>query len=340
MSESKSPRVLGEGSFGCVLKPEVKCAGPEKKIGKNAASQLTVSKVFDRKKYFRQEVAASKKIAKIDPKGTHILVPSSYCDTSYGVVSLHPAASECEVIQQLQFSPPSTKLYQIKMPYGGVRYDKFVKSNNLDLSTFVKQMTHVLEGVQKLHRKQVCHQDLKASNLLIASDGRVMIIDYSLMLPFSDVYSTHNVRRLRHTYFPYPPEYKVFYLVYNGLCAQKTCSAVVYEVMKNFDHYGSDRLQMMQTLHEDTPEFVATIYKYALKNKSRLMDAFSKFAGKVDVYSVGMIMLDLDKYISKTGASDQAIRTYYQAMAEMTMIDPQKRATVAKALKILKSIHV
>lgn len=340
MNDSKSPRVLGEGSFGCVLKPAVNCTGKERTIRKPKNGEVTVSKVFEQTKDYRQEVMASKKVAKIDPKGTHILVPNSYCDTSYGVVSMHPAASECEVVQRLKFLPPSTKLHQIKMPYGGVRYDKYIKSSHVSFAKFIEQIIHVLEGVQKLHRKHICHQDLKASNLLISSDGRTMIIDYSLMLPFDDIYSAENARRLRHTYFPYPPEYKVFYLLYKKLCNDQSCPVLVHEIMKNFEHYGSDRLEMMKLLHENIPEFVATFYRYALKNKNKLMQVFSKFAGKVDVYSVGMIMIDMDKYISKYDVPSKALQTYYQAIAEMTMIDPRKRASVSKALKILKSIRL
>lgn len=340
MSDSKSPRVLGEGSFGCVLKPAVSCTGKEKVIRNRLASEVTVSKIFENKTDYRKEVTASKRVAKIDKKGRHILVPNSFCDTSYGVVSLHPASDDCEVVQNLRFFPPSTKLYQIKMPYGGVRYDKYIRSSNVDLTTFIKQMIHVLEGVKMMQAKQMCHQDLKASNLLISDSGKVIIIDYSLMLPFNQIYGKLNVRRLRHTYFPYPPEYKVYYAVYKHLCEMKSCDGLLHHVLRNFDSYGRERLEMMVMLHENIPQHVATLYDFTLKNKFRLQEAFTPFASKVDVYSVGTIMVDMDKYISKRGVSEQVLQAYYDAIASMTMVDPRKRATVKQALQKLKSIRV
>lgn len=336
-TETNSPRILGEGSFGCVMKPAPKCVGKERRIAKSNA-KVTVSKVFADSADFRYEVAASKKVAKVDPKGKHILVPTSYCDTTYGAVSMHPAADNCELIQDLRFSSPTTKMYQLKMPYGGQRFDKYIKSNTVSLTEFVQHMIHVLEGVQKLQKHGMCHQDLKASNLLIAAGGQAMIIDYSLMLPFQDVYTSKNIGRLRHSYFPYPPEYKIFYLVYRRICDDKQCEDLMPQIMKNLEHYGTDRLQRMVDLHGDIEQYVATFYRHVLRNKRRLVSTFATYAKKMDVYSVGAIMLDMDKYIDKRKVTAASIRSYYDAISGMTMIDPRKRLSVTQAIKKLKSI--
>lgn len=336
-TETNSPRILGEGSFGCVLKPAPKCVGKERRIVKNDA-KVTVSKVFGDARDFRYEVAASKKVAKVDPQGRHILVPSSYCDTTYGAVAMHPAADNCEIIQDMRFSSPTTKMYQLKMPYGGQRYDKYVKANHVSIDEFVRHMIHVLEGVQKLQKHGMCHQDLKASNLLISASGDAMIIDYSLMIPFDQVYSSKNIGRLRHSYFPYPPEYKLFYLVYRRVCNDQSCDDLMPQILKNLEHYGSDRFQKMLDLHGNIGDFVATFYRHVLRNKRSLTKLFTPYAKKVDIYSVGAIMLDMDKYIDKKGVHAAKIRAYYDAIAGMTMIDPRKRWSVTQALKKLKAI--
>lgn len=338
VAEKTSPRILGEGSFGCVLKPAPKCVGKERRFRASKGDEVTVSKVFERKKDYTQEVAASKKVAKVDPSGSHILVPTSHCETTYGNVATHPAANDCEIVQDMRFAPPSTKMYQIKMPYGGQRYDKYIKTNAVKLGDFIRQIIHVLEGVQKLQKNRTCHQDLKASNLLISSQGKVMIIDYSLMLPYEQVYSKKNLHRLRHSYFPYPPEYKIFYLVYKHICDGKSCEHLLPQIIKNFAHYGSDRMQLMKELHGDFHKFVATFYSYVVKNKEKLEQVFLPFAKKMDVYSVGTIMMDMDKYIIKVGASASQVQAYYRVMAELTMIDPRKRISVTQAIKKLKAI--
>lgn len=330
------PRILGEGSFGCVLKPPVKCASKETIIKKTSGK--TVGKIFSDKVDFRVEVDASKKIAKIDRKGSHILVPTSYCKTTKGAVEMHPAADGCEMMQSRWAYPASLPMYQLVMPYGGQRYDKYLRLNTVDMHTFIQHVIHMLEGVLKLQRHGICHQDLKASNLLITDTGTVLIIDYSLMMPFADIYSKKNLRRLYHSYFPYPPEYKIFYLVYKHICEGKDCDMALPQVMKNLEHYGERKLELMQKLHGNMEESVAALYKETSKIKDKLPTAFHKYAKKVDVYSIGAIMVDMDKYVTKYGVSKAEMRKYYEVMKGMTMIHPKERLTVMQALKKLRAI--
>ena len=57
---------LGEGSFGCVLTPQINCTGKETIINKASKSNKTVSKIFIEKEDYDQEIAASRIIKKVD----------------------------------------------------------------------------------------------------------------------------------------------------------------------------------------------------------------------------------------------------------------------------------
>ncbi len=342
MSTDQEARVLGEGSFGCVLKPPVACAKEPKLFAvKRLQRTQNVGKVFYDKKDYEVEVKASQKVVNIDPRGKHILGPTSHCETTFGKVSDHPSAYECKNVRERIFLNPSTPMYQITMPFGGQRYDKFLKNGTTRFDDFIQQIIHVLEGVQKLQRHQTCHQDLKASNLLINRDGTVMIIDYSLMMSFDEIYSKKNLRRLHHSYFPYPPEYKIFYLLDQKICADE-CAVALRQVMKNLEHYGNRRKQIFERIHggeDEIKRFVATLYEYLRKLLNKGSHAqLINLAKKVDVYSVGAIMMDVDGYILKHGVSKTKLSKYDDAVRSMTMIDPRKRDTVAVALKKLRAI--
>lgn len=337
-------RVLGEGSFGCVLKPPVPCTKEENILKRTKKKQQQVGKVFYDQNDYETEVLASKRVIRIDPRGKHILGPTSHCETTFDKVSSHPAADGCENVRERVFLNPSTPMYQITMPYGGQRYDKYIKLGTTHLTDFVKHMIHVLEGVHKLQRHNTCHQDLKASNLLIDIHGNVMIIDYSLMMSFDEVYSTKNIRRLHHSYFPYPPEYKIFYLIYKKVCEEE-CSIALRQVMKNLEHYGERRREIFESFHgseDDIRKYVSKLYTYTIKlyrnGTDQLLSAYTTLAKKVDVYSVGTIMMDMDSYIIKKGVSKAKIALYRDAIRCMTMVDPRKRATVTSALKKLRAI--
>lgn len=340
-----TPRVLGEGSFGCVLLPPVKCTAHKELFvekQRHKPKKQTVGKIFYDRQDFETEVAASKKVVRVDPRGKHILIPTSHCETTFGNVTTHPASSECENVRDRMFTKPDTPLYQITMPYGGRRYDKEIRMGTTPFVKFIKQLIHVLEGVQKLQRHKTCHQDLKASNLLIDIDGNVLIIDYSLMMPMTEIYTEKNMHRLRHSYFPYPPEYKIFYLIYKNLC-DKDCTIALPQVMKNLEHYGDRRRAMFEDIHggpSNIKNDVATFYTYAqrLESKGRLVKAFEAYARKVDVYSVGAIMMDMDAYVVKKGVSKSSLDAYRDVMRSMTMIDPRKRGSVTTMLKKLRAI--
>jgi hypothetical protein len=165
-----------------------------------------------------------------------------------------------------------------------------------------------------------------------------MIIDYSLMMSLKDIYSKKNLRRLHHSYFPYPPEYKIFYLLHQKLC-QEECSIALRQVMKNLEHYGDRRKQLFERIHGGTEiikQDVADVYEYMRTIISQ--KNLSAIAKKVDIYSVGTIMMDMDGYIIKTKVPKAKLAQYEDAIRCMTMIDPRKRATVSDALKKLRSI--
>ena len=74
--------VIGEGSYGCVIKPELKCDSDKQIITKNK-SKDNISKLFESKKNYKNEFKLAKKISKIDPSGKNMLIPTYGCASSY-----------------------------------------------------------------------------------------------------------------------------------------------------------------------------------------------------------------------------------------------------------------
>jgi serine/threonine protein kinase len=335
-----SAEVLGEGSFGCVLKPQVPCDSPAKKIRATSSKNL-VGKIFVDKKDFMKEVRASKIVATVDPNGQNILTPSEYCNTSVDHVLSNSSATECEAIRDVMYAPNNPTLYQLTMPYGGERLDKQVRSNNLSKKKFLELMLPIFEGLVLLEDKGYCHQDIKASNLLITPAKKAIMIDYSLMIPLKDVYASKNIRRLRHTYFPYPPEYKIFYKMYKHLCGKKDCDTWE-EVLKNITHYGPTRSETFFELYpeadvkKDLERFVAWTQEFS--SKSKLEGAFKEVANVVDVYSVGTVFVDMYPYTTDKGCTKKFLGSYKKLVQSMIAMDPRDRMTPKTLLARVKSM--
>lgn len=358
--------LLGEGSFGCVFRPPVKCTSPrtpfqtKTKIKKvaveapGATSGAEVGKVFFDLDDFSREMRTSRQVKSVDPNGTNLLVPTASCDTTRQEVLKHPAGLECDKHEEFSGTASDT-LKQLIMPYGGDRLDSFVRTQAKPLSpkAFLRLMLPVLEGLQQMEAKGYCHQDIKVSNIL-ANNSKAIIIDYSLMIPLHSVYAAGNRRRWRFSYFPYPPEYKIYNILYKSKSKSKnqqtttTSSSasipqVYEEVRKNWFSFGDNKASAYLKLFDENNvwEAVHNFYEWAEAiPASKRAAAFAEFATKLDIYSVGMVFVDISRYLSFRGYPRKSAFTvgYHELVRGMSHPDPRSRLTVGESLDKMKKL--
>lgn len=341
--------LLGEGSFGCVFQPKIPCESKEKKFeskAKKISKKKEVSKIFVNKDDFDMEMEKSKMAAKVNPKGDLMLLPTSSCTTSNATVSKSSTViNECDALVQSVYNK-SKKLYQMNMPYGGERVDKYLKKIPKTRKQFLEDMMPVFEAVVKLQDANICHQDIKPSNMLYTPNGDVILIDYSLMIPINKVYDVENLSVLKHNYLPYPPEYKMFQLFYKKICKGKGDCPYYQEIQDSLKSFGSEKYYNYREYHSDE-NFrmeMRILYDWTVKNKDSLVNAYSSFAKKVDIYSVGMCMIMVNNLLIDAPLKKESLsflKGYNKFVYELTHPHPVKRldakmayATVKKLLKI------
>ena len=59
----------------------------------------------------------------------------------------------------------------------GLLSNKTVKFSLVDIKTMAK---HILEGLNKIHKSNILHRDMKSANVLITSDGVLKLADFGL----------------------------------------------------------------------------------------------------------------------------------------------------------------
>lgn len=340
----QKPELLGQGSFGCVFAPLIPCDKETPFVSKKVSKSKQVSKVFVTKDDFEKEVSKSKMAAKVDPEGRTMLLPTSSCKTNEATVkaATKSAYYDCDAFME-HYVNSSTRFYQLNMPYGGKRVDKYLKHLEPKKSVieFLSDMIPVLEGLVLLDKQRVCHQDIKPSNMLYTPQGRVILIDYSLMKSYDDIYRKSNISPLKHRYLPYPPEYKMYVLFHKKMCSRKVCP-YWEEVRQNLNSFGGEKYQSYRNFHtvEDDAKALQQLYKWTLSVAENLDQEYNAFVNKIDIYSTGMCMIMLNPYISRDGVDTTVLMKYDKLVYDMTHPHPNKRIDAAQALvraqKLLK----
>ena len=209
-SSLKKYKVIGEGSYGCVVQPSIPCNENDKVILNKKKSKELVSKVFEEKKNYKKELELSKKAAIIDNIGNNLLLPTKGCAIKNE--DLERIEDKCD------FDFENTdNYYQLVMPYGGKEIKKYLQSHKSSCKEFLQFSISLFKGLLLLKNKKYCHQDIKVNNVLITPQKKMIIIDYSLMKPFKDIYKEKNNIRLSKDYFLNPPEYKLVYYFNNDV---------------------------------------------------------------------------------------------------------------------------
>lgn len=351
-SKKEKGVLYGEGSFGCVFTPSPKCEGNETFFTNKKIETAEVAKLFVKKEDYELERDASLIMANIDKKGKTLMYPNSGCTTTYKKVFKVPVARGCDELSHLKMIyGENAEVYMMKMPYGGIPLDKYVRDNEMNVKQFLKAMLPVYEGISKIRRAKYCHQDIKSSNVLMRTDGQykdqAWIIDYSLIEPLNKVYNHENRRRLRHTYFPYPPEYKLYTWLKEPKNIQIPATredCVPFEkVLENIFHFGNTEGTNYFKFHDrilSHSQILEIYYTMVnIKNNKYLTEWLTEqSAPKVDIYGTGMVHVELDKLLSREGLSDAYLKKYNAFIAKCTHPDFRKRYTAQGAYTAAKKL--
>ena len=371
-SKSKSNHIndayLGEGSFGCVLTPEIKCTGKETIINKESKSKKTVSKIFINKEDYDQEIMASKIIKKVDSTGKNILLPYKSCEVKPEDILKNNQAYKCD---KISYKNKLKNLYQLIMPYGGRRYDDYMRQYTPSLKEFMYISEPLFKALILLEEKQICHYDIRGANVLVGSDRKAIIIDHSLIIKFAKLYNSKNLRRLKKSYYPYPPECIVYYQIYKYKANNDDFISTQFD--ESINSYGEKRYeaykslisndQIDDALNNVTAKLITIVNTNEITNANtneitnantnadnkeeitetayqrELYTFITKYTNRVDVYSVGMLIVTVYLYIDYSGVSKNLKEEFKTFIKQL--IDPNvfKRVSPSEAYENFKKLY-
>lgn len=337
-------KLLGEGSFGCVLQPAIPCK-KNKKIRRLNLSKNTnyVSKVFIddtegtiAKKAFDIEVKLAERVNQWDPQGQYFGLPSFICTADSADIQKNKAAAECSELdtRKKQFD-------QIIMPNYGEDVDDYLENymklnkQKYPLKHWIIAIKNLLIGVNVLQQNNVVHLDIKHSNVLF--DGQTLkLIDFSLARTFDKIYDSKYEGRLKHTYFPYPLEFLVVsYYLYNACYKASDCS--IYTLyLQNLNSFGSDGYHNFLQFHSETEilEKISKLQNWISTTSTKVWTSvIYNTVNTIDIYSVGCLCIEINHMLDYSTVTEVIQKKYTQFILHLTEIDCRKRPNSVGALK-------
>jgi len=201
--------ILGEGTYGCVIKPYLKCKSNKKLdyIGR-------VSKIM-REKDAKEELAEMDKIKNIDNIEKYTIRTPIKCkpkiDDKFDKIVSNCATNNVAST----YNKDKNKLSQLLVDDGGLDLHKFSRKiyENLSLQdqkVFMTSLLHLFKGLKFFSENDIIHQDIKSLNIVYnVANGKIRYIDFGLAISKKEFIrsSKFNSNRMAQSWSYYPPEF-------------------------------------------------------------------------------------------------------------------------------------
>lgn len=246
---------VGEGSYGCVFKPALKCADAKRPLQQ---ALPIVSKVFHKDSSAKKEVIEHKRIHVIDPNGEFTVRLFKNCKVKKAAIP--PAEfNKCD-----QHKYRDETYTQLIYENGGMNLEQAV--DHVHFESVVSALPSLFKGLEVMESKKYIHNDIKTLNILYNPDTvKASFIDFGLAIPVAKAFNIG--KPLESEYIYYPPDYAIFALIMNQGAFY---SNSIYNTFKKFKH-ASPSLEASQLKH--IQEFV----------QDNLLYGYSGFADYFDI---------------------------------------------------------
>mgnify|MGYP000049745025 CR=1 FL=1 len=326
MSDIGQPIVIGQGSFGCVHKPQMKCEG------KNRTDASIVSKLMKRNDA-NDELKEFSLIDMADNKQEYYLGIPQDCNIDNQYEMNVKAISNCTRFDATQIN--NYKL--LLMKYGGQDLQAFGEhvhkwkktSNNIKkLELFWLEVSRLFRGLNAFNKAGVVHHDLKHPNIVYDEKShRINFIDFGFMSKKNDIIknckaSDYWLSKQLHWSFPFE------IILWNKDTYSKYATGAASKLAKDFSDASLDMSKptgyfftTITDFKPNTPEYKRiseNMFKQFFKMSMELdMKGYDDFLNKsidtIDSYGVGialMFMLRKSKHLLNRKFSEKAFNLF------------------------------
>ena len=363
---NSSHKIIGEGSYGCVIKPSLKCSN--KSISyKNKVSKAMLSKEAVK------ELGEYAIISKIDKKKDFYLGEPVHCKIKKTKKAIN-TLENCKNLKKKYFKNKSVKksiqmLDLLVMEDGGTSLEKvsnFIdqlevnNKNTLFVQNVWKEMRRLFLGVLTFQKYNIVHHDIKPQNIVYnISTHRVNFIDFGHMRNMSTIFKKcfeSSNFLYEYPFWNYPLEIEFLnkkdFMKYASLPESAKSNYLDTAILnfyskKNTKFSTAFSVFMEYIGHNKTDaEKIAFMTKYFNGYKqlsyqivpNNYENFLKKSAQTVDVYGLGLSIFYLLN-CSRKFLNSQFIEEMEQCCYMMTTENPQERYYIHEAFAHFEKAH-
>jgi len=349
-------KYIAKGSYGCIIKPNINCDG-------SFGNTNEVSKFFFDKKDYFDEKKLQEKIDKIDKKKIFTIKKKSNCK-----IQLTPEIKK--KISKLNLCEFDTdEIYQITYEYGGIDIHNLFKldiHNKIDFFEFFQKFSNVFDGLCKINESGFIHFDIRTDNILYdINKKKFVIIDFGMLKEKKNIFRFDKIHSFKNSPHPnYPNEISILSYIMDGIFYKdlnkyNLNSNILIMLIDNkmihiINRYKlSDNPYFKKLLKEFInifnyfdidiyKSFNPDIYEKIFHRKTNISKLCFDISGKIDVYMLGILLLELLLDIFTKSYNNPSIKKIplklFPLIKKMVLINPCDRPTIQQATKEFKSI--
>jgi len=328
-------RVIGEGGFGCVLKPAIRCDGKERKGDKYITKIQLESETSDR------EISIGKLVKKIPLSKKHFAPIVSSCKSKPNVVKMIVKTNNCRFLNE---NPNKNFAISTIPSINGDDFKHYIynqyKSSDI-LYTVIHSYVYLLFSIYLLNKHDIIHYDLKGENVMFdINKKRPIIIDFGLSIHKPDIKPDFNnpdyMYNLRDYFYAYAPDYQLWCLDIHYLSF--ICNYPNKNVKNEIENMVDTYMNHNKALRELPPSFnkryrelsIKQLNRYADMGVEKSIEYLYEHSGTWDNYALSIMFLRLIEQLFRKNKGNHFFDFIEMMLCINIDPNPEKRISIKK----------